>query len=163
MHSWPGLRYSRCRSGRKRRRCQEPKSLCNSPSSTLQMSRTGRCRMILIDRVPPLFITHYYGYHTRLSWHPSSDPTRPLMKTQEVPAEAPEHARAHWYPPRSSYKANHSKATVISMIHRIGGCVRLCLALPISRSVRRGWILAICLVDTSLVPGSLITILRGQK
>jgi hypothetical protein len=64
---------------------------------------------------------------------------------------------------RTSCKANPSKATVISMIHRIGGCVRLCLALPISRRVRRGWILAICLGGASVVPGSLITILRGAE
>jgi hypothetical protein len=31
------------------------------------------------------------------------------------------------------------------------------------RRVRRGWVLAICLVDAILVPGSLITILRGAE
>jgi hypothetical protein len=128
--------------------------------------------MIVIDMVLPLFITHYYGYYTRPSWHPSSDPPRPVMKSRftrgssrgcraRTSALIPGQLTYHLLV--TSCKANPSKATVISMIHRIGGYVRLCLALPISRRVRRGWILTICLVNASLVPGSLITILRGVE
>jgi hypothetical protein len=128
--------------------------------------------MIVIDKVFPLFITHYYGSHTRPSWHPSSDPPRHLMKSRFtrgssrgcrartnalIPGQLTYHLLV------TSCNANPSRPTVISMIHRIGGCVRVCLALPISRRVRRGWILAICLVEASLVPGSLITILRGAE